>query len=82
MPPSWRGLKGEMDAIEQAAIRKNCGIQCRQAPNWFAARKRTTPATSEKFPNLIDKHVGSRVRMPVAVGVLTLLDLGVSFYLR
>lgn len=25
-------LKGEMDAIEQASIQKNCGIQFRQAP--------------------------------------------------
>jgi hypothetical protein len=25
-------LKGEMDAIEQASIRKNCGIQFRQGP--------------------------------------------------
>jgi hypothetical protein len=25
-------LKGEMDAIEQTSIRKNCGIQFRQAP--------------------------------------------------
>jgi hypothetical protein len=25
-------LKGEMDAIEQASIRKNCGIQFRAAP--------------------------------------------------
>jgi ABC-type branched-subunit amino acid transport system permease subunit len=26
-----RGLKGEMEAIEQASIRKNCGIQFQKA---------------------------------------------------
>jgi hypothetical protein len=41
-------LKGQMDAIEQASIQKNCGIQFRQAPPASAAAPATAapPASS------------------------------------
>ncbi len=39
-------LKGEMDAIEQMSIQKNCGIQFRQPPPASAAAPVAPPASS------------------------------------